>query len=151
MCRTRYTVPSLLSGTESWKTLCRLRRDKIASEEKIAVLIAELAETEDSVNDRECAAQRATAAVTDLSTRLTTFRRYDGHASMYMYSVRVRGTSSTSYYRMKVDSQQMTRSRWCLLNFLWYLICHLAISGRTIVESTTWTLCFPSREGKLRW
>lgn len=60
---------------ESWKTLCRLRREKIASEEKIAVLIAELAETEDSVNERERAAQRAIAAVTDLSTRLATFRR----------------------------------------------------------------------------
>lgn len=84
-----FYISSLLSlpGTESWKTLCRLRREKIASEEKIAVLIAELAETEDSVNERERAAQRAIAAVTDLSTRLATFRRYDCRRPSFIYRV----------------------------------------------------------------
>ena len=57
--------------------MCRLRREKIASEENIAVLIAELAETEDSVNERERGTQRAINAVTELSTRLAAFRRYD--------------------------------------------------------------------------
>lgn len=74
------TILHLVIGTESWKMLCRLRREKIASEEKIAVLIAELAESEDSVNERERAVQRASAVVADLTTRLSSFRRHGYHS-----------------------------------------------------------------------
>ena len=74
------TILPPVIGAESWKTLCRLRREKIASEEKIAVLIAELAESEDSVNERERAVQRASAVVADLTTRLSSFRRHGYHS-----------------------------------------------------------------------
>ena len=52
-----------------------MRREKISSEEKIAELLDELAETEDSVTEREHAAERAAAAVVDLFERIAIFRR----------------------------------------------------------------------------
>ena len=116
------TTSDPLSGTESWEKLCRLRREKIASEEKIAVLIAELAETEDSVNERERAAQRAIAAVTDLSTRLATFRRYDCRVIFIVLYV-------FNYI-----------SGWGTQYGYTYYLSYISISlsvGRTIVESTT--------------
>ena len=77
-----FSSPSL--STESWKTLCRLRREKISSEEEIAELLDDLAETEESVTEREHVAERAAATVVGLFERIAMFRRWHCRIDKYL-------------------------------------------------------------------
>ena len=78
---------------ESWRNLCLLRRRKIASEEEMAVVVSQLAETEDvnvnkgikdktkiwfafkAVAEREISAERATSALSKAKEQLSQWRK----------------------------------------------------------------------------
>ena len=60
--------------SDSWAVFCGLRRRKIESEKSIAAAVAELTETEESVEEREEAAEKTASAVIEATERLKEWR-----------------------------------------------------------------------------